>query len=809
MPKQQPKVPIADGTQDDWSALAGRGPRTGPRGSRAPRLLGFGFVALMALVPLPGASPVAAAPPSPAAPGEQLQLVAAGAWIDTPCGRHRRHAVHWCSVPLLATHVYEHQSVAGNALGYTAPAAVSAWLAGQPVASAIPGGLSAAAAMELARRQQARALARAPGGSARAPVVDEAAAVESGWIVQAGTLVWGHAVTLGAGLRPAEARLLLGGDGRLLARQPLAQRAVGQGLVFDPNPVVVSGDRSLRDGDDVDLFRSAVRLRDLDGSGGLRGLWAAVHNPGGDAYATDLEFSFSHRARHFEEVMAFYHVTEAQRYLRMLGYTALNARPQQVCVHATANDDSWYSPASRCIYLGDGGVDDGEDADIILHEYGHAVFHDVVGAPIGGDARALSEGFSDYLAATRTGDSRIGDWDGVALSGGCWRDLAPLRRAPEDVTGEPHSDGLIWGSLLWRLREALGARLADIAACETLYYLTPAATFAHAAEALTQVAARMEAAGLGHGVIAVTEDLLSAAGLRPAGGSFVLPAAAAARTIPWYGGVSLPGLTGVTQAADSLRLQADGSVTWLSGDSDPDAPQPCFAALARRPGTATWYDTLQIDWRHDEAGLRLRQTFIDAGTVRREATLRLETDGSLEIGWGGAGSAEPTPGWAGWLPGGRTGATDWIDPRETRVWHQAALRGTGLAIDPVEFAWRGAVWRFEPAPAGYDACLVRRPTPAPPAQATLRLVPAISRDATRAVFETDLAGDYELTLYDAAGRLLRPRQRQHLAAGRHGWPIALPLGPGSAPANGLVFVRLEGPQGTRVGRWLLLPGVTR
>ena len=53
------------------------------------------------------------------------------------------------------------------------------------------------------------------------------------------------------------------------------------------------------------------------------------------------------------------------------------------------------------IRLGKGGVDDGEDGEVIVHEYGHAV-HDsqVPGYGTSLDAGAIGEAFGDYLAVT-------------------------------------------------------------------------------------------------------------------------------------------------------------------------------------------------------------------------------------------------------------------------------------------------------------------------------------------------------------------------------------------------------------------------
>ncbi len=86
-------------------------------------------------------------------------------------------------------------------------------------------------------------------------------------------------------------------------------------------------------------------------------------------------------------------------------------------------DNSFFSPATRKIKYGSGGVDDAEDADVILHEYGHAIQDDQVpGFGAGNQAGSIGEGFGDFWAAvmsslspdtTNADDVCIFDWDGV------------------------------------------------------------------------------------------------------------------------------------------------------------------------------------------------------------------------------------------------------------------------------------------------------------------------------------------------------------------------------------------------------------
>ena len=66
---------------------------------------------------------------------------------------------------------------------------------------------------------------------------------------------------------------------------------------------------------------------------------------------------------------------------------------------------------------------------MILHEYGHAIQHDIVASWSGGDTGAMGEGFGDYWAGsysyiTPNGDIFYPDWiftwDGHGTSNACW-----------------------------------------------------------------------------------------------------------------------------------------------------------------------------------------------------------------------------------------------------------------------------------------------------------------------------------------------------------------------------------------------------
>jgi len=70
------------------------------------------------------------------------------------------------------------------------------------------------------------------------------------------------------------------------------------------------------------------------------------------------------------------------------------------------------------LYFGEGGVDDAEDADVIIHELSHAISHGAApNTNTGTERRTFDEAFGDYFAeryGRRLGiaSTRVFDWDG-------------------------------------------------------------------------------------------------------------------------------------------------------------------------------------------------------------------------------------------------------------------------------------------------------------------------------------------------------------------------------------------------------------
>jgi hypothetical protein len=222
-----------------------------------------------------------------------------------------------------------------------------------------------------------------------------------------------------------------------MAAKPGPGTSQGSGRVFYPNPVAFLQNQSLTDQKDADYpalqpAYQIVTLTNLDGSGYLSGDWANVRSSTGDlAYSFEHTFLYDRHDDRFEQVMAYYWITEAQKYIQSLGFGStrrpINKESQDIRINQLGIDNSYSWDKHDVMRFGKGGVDDAEDAEVLLHEYGHAML-DSQSTPFGAfgasmEAGAIHEGFGDYWAVTvsdviaPTADPAcVADWDSVSYT---------------------------------------------------------------------------------------------------------------------------------------------------------------------------------------------------------------------------------------------------------------------------------------------------------------------------------------------------------------------------------------------------------
>jgi hypothetical protein len=207
--------------------------------------------------------------------------------------------------------------------------------------------------------------------------------------------------------------------GRLIQAIDMLQYAAGTGQVFDPNPIVTSGNTGLSSSTPIatlDAQRSAVTLDRLDAAIGgnlrLHGSFVQMEELASPAVAEPTsatgDFSFSYSDAHFLNTMAYFHIDRFQNYVQtMLGLNNVANFSIHVDAQGVSGDDnSFYDPSSKKLQLGGGitpppagnPVPDAGDAMVILHEYGHAI-QDNVNPGFDNPAAGTGEGFGDFLAA--------------------------------------------------------------------------------------------------------------------------------------------------------------------------------------------------------------------------------------------------------------------------------------------------------------------------------------------------------------------------------------------------------------------------
>jgi hypothetical protein len=85
------------------------------------------------------------------------------------------------------------------------------------------------------------------------------------------------------------------------------------------------------------------------------------------------------------------------------GLRPVNRESQDIRINQWGADNSFSWDKKDLLKFGKGGVDDAEDAEVILHEYGHAI-QDAQQTPHGFgpsvEAGSVGEGFADYWAVT-------------------------------------------------------------------------------------------------------------------------------------------------------------------------------------------------------------------------------------------------------------------------------------------------------------------------------------------------------------------------------------------------------------------------
>jgi len=350
-------------------------------------------------------------------------------------------------------------------------------------------GLSAAAAGVAEDRARSSVAGRLGGQSVRSElVVVPGAPARLAWLVLTET---DHGTVRS---------VLDASSGAVLKEENTVKEVNGSGKVFNPNPVATLQNESLTDNGNRDsaafaaAYQSVTLTQLTSGLTTLKGLYA--NNVSSSAVTSSTRtYNFNRSQAGFEQVMGYYHITTAQEYIHTLGFTDVNNEAQKYRTTGLTDDNSFYDPNTDRITYGTGGVDDAEDAEVIWHEYGHAIQDDQVpGFGSTEQAGAIGEGFGDYWAYTMstavstntatTPLACIADWDSTSYTSGtphCLRRVDGPKVYPGGLDGEVHDDGEIWSRALFDIHGALGRTNANKVILEAQFNFAPGTTMPAAA----------------------------------------------------------------------------------------------------------------------------------------------------------------------------------------------------------------------------------------------------------------------------------------------------------------------------------------
>ena len=281
----------------------------------------------------------------------------------------------------------------------------------------------------------------------------------------------------------------------------------GRARIWSPNPVTASGSAYgtlFTDNNDIasaafEPYIDTVVLEGLTYEGGifkLEGPYVKIvdisANTAPPVTSTNGDFFFTRDSSGWEDVIVYYHVDAFQRYIQGLGFTNLwGEKPLNADPHGRGNNDnSSFIPNgdNSSIGFGEGGVDDAEDADVVIHEYGHALTY--AGSPntnSGTERRGLDEGYGDYFAALYSYDQNAGgygwadimNWDG---HNPFWAGrYANKTDVYSSNMGSIYTIGELWASTMMEIRQQVGADTTDRLMFETVYGLTSSMSVADAA----------------------------------------------------------------------------------------------------------------------------------------------------------------------------------------------------------------------------------------------------------------------------------------------------------------------------------------
>ncbi len=164
----------------------------------------------------------------------------------------------------------------------------------------------------------------------------------------------------------------------------------------------------------------------------------------------------------FKQEMALFHIHQYQMYIQSLGFSNLK---NQLWVDPMGdfgeNSRFEFSTENPYILLGIGGIPDAEDADVITHEYTHAIGFYIAPNTIDGEERiGIDEGNCDIMAVLYSRKlseynwRKVFNWDGNQTWNG--RTTLNTKNYVDDFVLERYSLSAIWSGAVTDFAEQIG-----------------------------------------------------------------------------------------------------------------------------------------------------------------------------------------------------------------------------------------------------------------------------------------------------------------------------------------------------------------
>lgn len=242
-------------------------------------------------------------------------------------------------------------------------------------------------------------------------------------------------------------------------------------------------------------------------------------------YQLTDSFAYTRSQQEFELVNTYYHLNRFAQYINDLGYTSIIEKVK-VDVHGFGGaDNSAYDPNEHSLQFGEGGVDDAEDGEVVVHEYVHGL-SEIASAntTIGSQREAMEEGICDYMAKaySRTFNDNTSDqifsWDG---HNEFWSgiDINTNRRYPDDLRNFKDGDRDMWSSALMCIHDIIGRKATDSLVLEHLFYQKPNATMPEMALIMLSI----DTSVFNNRYSSVLRQCFSKAGFIPTGSTLQFP----------------------------------------------------------------------------------------------------------------------------------------------------------------------------------------------------------------------------------------------------------------------------------------------